>query len=602
MKRWLFLAYGVAGHATFLATFAYLACFVGNFLVPKTIDAPAGGDTVQAVSINLLLVAVFALQHSVMARPAFKRIWTRLIPQPIERATYVWLANAVTILLMWQWQPINTIVWHVEQTGIRAAIWSFFAAGWLAVPLVSLMINHFDLFGTRQVLLFWQNKPYKDLPFRTPAFYAYVRHPLYLGWGLAFWAAPTMTVGHLLFAGSMTVYMILAAFIEERDLISHFGDTYQSYRRRVPMFVPKAPVWVSRVAMLAVSAIGVTVLLLWLAGRFAPKVSTNAVTVSAHDKAVGITEQVRFVQQKQIEPAVGTVRPIHETTIGTRLLARVVEVNLKAGQVVKSGDILVRLDDSDLRAKQGQAEAVLRSAEAAYEQARLDAKRTADLLRSKAVSRQEDERATTALKAAEAELSRVKESLREIRATLDWATIQSPLNGIVIEKRIDVGDTVTPGQMLATLCDPKKMQLVATVRESLAYRLKVGQQIRVQIENFSTEGMGTISEIVPEAEPSSRAFQVKVTGPCPDGIYSGMFGRIQIPLDEEQILVVSRNAVESIGQLDFVKVVTAGGTSRRAIRLGRTIGQDVEVLSGLSLGESVQVPAKMPLAGGADHG
>ncbi len=239
MKRWLFLAYGVAGYATFLATYVYMAGFVGNLFVTKSIDVPAGGHMVQAVGINLLLVAMFAAQHSVMARPAFKRLWTRLIPQPIERATYVWLSNAAVILLMWQWQPIDALVWEVKQPVVRGLLWSLFAVGWLTVPLVTLLINHFDLFGIRQVWLSWRNKPYTDLPFRTPAAYAHVRHPLYLGWTLFFWATPTMTVGHLLFAGTLTVYMALAAIIEERDLISHFGRQYQEYRRRVPMFVPR---------------------------------------------------------------------------------------------------------------------------------------------------------------------------------------------------------------------------------------------------------------------------------------------------------------------------------------------------------------------------
>ena len=293
---------------------------------------------------------------------------------------------------------------------------------------------------------------------------------------------------------------------------------------------------------------------------------------------------------------------MHETTIGAKLLARVVEVNLKAGQVVKAGDVLVRLDDTDLRAKRRQAEAVLNAAEAARVQAEADANRSANLLKSKAVSRQENERAGTALKSADAELSRAKESINEIQATLDWATIRSPIRGIVIDKKVDVGDMVTPGQMLATLFDPKRMQLVASVRESLAHRLKVGQPIEVQIENFNKQCTGTISEIVPEAESSSRAFQVKVTGPCPEGVYSGMFGRILIPLDEEQVLVIPRQAVQSVGQLDLVNVATHGAVSRRAVRLGRTIGEDVEVLSGLREGEQVQVPVNTAATRGANHG
>jgi RND family efflux transporter MFP subunit len=361
--------------------------------------------------------------------------------------------------------------------------------------------------------------------------------------------------------------------------------------------------WGSRAAILLVFSVGVTVLLLWLAGKFAPKVSMQAERVPAsEDKATGIVAEVRRIRLPLVETAVGTVRPVHETTIGAKLLARVVEVNLKAGQVVKAGDVLVRLDDIDLRARRRQSEAVLNAAEAARAQAEADANRSANLLKSKAVSRQENERAGTALKSADAELSRAKESINEIQATLDWATIRSPIRGIVIDKKVDVGDMVTPGQMLATLLDPKRMQLVASVRESLAHRLKVGQPIEVQIENFNKQCTGTISEIVPEAESSSRAFQVKVTGPCPEGVYSGMFGRILIPLDEEQVLVIPRQAVQSVGQLDLVNVATHGAVSRRAVRLGRTVGEDVEVLSGLREGELVQVQGNTGATRGANHG
>src|SRR6476661_7551535 len=349
--------------------------------------------------------------------------------------------------------------------------------------------------------------------------------------------------------------------------------------------------WGSRAALLLAFALGVTVLLLWLAGKFAPKVSMQTEHLPAsEDKVPGSIAEARLVRLPLIETAVGTIRPVHETTIGAKLLARVVEVNLTAGQVVKAGDVLVRLDDTDLRAKRQQAEAVLDAAEAARVQAEADANRSAILVKSKAVSRQEYERTATALRSAEAELSRAKEAINEIQATLDWATIRSPITGIVIDKKVDVGDMVTPGQMLATLFDPKRMQLVASVRESLAHRLKVGQSIEVRIDNFNKQSSGTISEIVPEAESSSRAFQVKVTGPCPQGVYSGMFGRILIPLDEQQVLVIPRHAVQSVGQLELVNVATQSAISRRAVRLGRTIGQDVEVLSGLREGEQVQVP------------
>ncbi len=192
-----------------------------------------------ALPINLLLIAIFAVQHSVMARPGFKRVWTRLVPETIERSTYVWISNGVTILLMWQWRPMDAMVWNVEQPIARGLLWGLFAVGWLTVPLVTLLINHFDLFGTRQVLLFWRNQQYTHLPFRTPSLYGYVRHPLYLGFVLAFWATPTMTVGHLLLAASLTLYMVVAAYVEERDLVAHFGRQYVHYQQNVRMFVPR---------------------------------------------------------------------------------------------------------------------------------------------------------------------------------------------------------------------------------------------------------------------------------------------------------------------------------------------------------------------------
>src|SRR5262245_6810443 len=360
--------------------------------------------------------------------------------------------------------------------------------------------------------------------------------------------------------------------------------------------------WGGRTATLLAFAVGATLLLLWLAGKFAPKVLLSAERSSTSvDQAPGIVAPVRLVRRPMVETAVGTIRPVHETAIGARLMARVVEVNLKAGQVVGAGDVLVRLDDVDLWARRSQAEAVLHAAEAARALAEADAIRSANLVKSKAVSRQEDDRAVSAFKSADAELRRAKESINEIQATLEWATIRSPIRGIVIDKKVSVGDMVTPGQILATLFDPLQMQLVASVRESLAHRLTVGQPIDVQIDSFNKQCLGTISEIVPEAESSSRAFQVKVTGPCPDGVYSGTFGRILIPLDDEQILVIPREAVQSVGQLDLVDVATQGAVSRRAVRLGRTIGADVEVLSGLREGEQVQVPAMTVATSGASH-
>jgi len=213
--------------------------FFGNLLVPKTIDTRMPGGIAAALAINFSLVVIFAAQHSIMARPAFKRIWTRIVPKPIERSTYVLLSCAVLALLMWQWRGIDTVVWDIRQPILRAAMWGLFITGWLLVPAVTLLLNHFDLFGTRQVWLHLRGREYESLPFRVPLLYKLVRHPLYIGWTIAFWATPTMSMGHLLLAVLLTGYMGLAAIVEERDLVAHFGNQYKQYQRRVPMFVPR---------------------------------------------------------------------------------------------------------------------------------------------------------------------------------------------------------------------------------------------------------------------------------------------------------------------------------------------------------------------------
>jgi RND family efflux transporter MFP subunit len=349
--------------------------------------------------------------------------------------------------------------------------------------------------------------------------------------------------------------------------------------------------WGGQTAVLVGFGLGVVVLLLWLAGKFAPKVPSNAATAqaSAPDHQEQLTP-VRLIRLPLSESAVGTIRAVHETTLGSKLLARVMEVNLKAGQKVRVGDVLMRLDDADLRAKLQQAKAAVASAEAVHAQAAGDEKRYAQLVKSKTISRQAYDQSVMTLRSAEADLLRARETVNEVQATLDWATIRSPIDGTVIDKKVDVGDMVTPGQMLVTLFDPKHMQLVASVRESLTRRLQVGQSIGVQVEGLNKQCSGTISEIVPEAQSASRSFQVKVTGPCPTGIYTGMFGRILIPLQEEQVLVIPRAAVRAVGQLELVEVSESGRVGRRTIRTGRELGDDVEVLSGLREGEQVVAP------------
>jgi protein-S-isoprenylcysteine O-methyltransferase Ste14 len=231
--------YGVIGYTCFFATFLYAIGFVGSFGVPRSIDAAPSGEVGVAVLVDVLLLAVFALQHSVMARPAFKRWWTRIVPEPAERSTYVLASSLALLLLFWQWRPIGGVVWQVEQPVLRIALYGLFAAGWLTVLVTTFLINHFDLFGLRQVWLHLRGKPYRPLGFVTPGPYKHVRHPLYVGWLLAFWATPTMTVAHLLFAVMTTTYILIAVRFEEHDLVETHGERYAAYRRSVPMLVPR---------------------------------------------------------------------------------------------------------------------------------------------------------------------------------------------------------------------------------------------------------------------------------------------------------------------------------------------------------------------------
>ena len=239
MQRISFFGFGLFAHAMFLVVFAYMAAFVGGFLVPWTIDSPATTAPLPvALAVNLLLLGAFGVQHSVMARPGFKKWWTQFVPQPIERSVYVMISNLLVIAMFLWWQPIDIVIWNITNPVARGAMWGLFAAGWVLIPAASLLINHFDLFGTRQVWLHLVGKPYAHLPFRTPMLYRLVRHPLYVGWTIAFWAIPTMTVGHLMFASVLTLYMLIAIRFEERDLVAHFGEVYENYRRRVPMMIP----------------------------------------------------------------------------------------------------------------------------------------------------------------------------------------------------------------------------------------------------------------------------------------------------------------------------------------------------------------------------
>jgi len=239
MKRTIILFYGVVSYAIFFVTFLYAMGFVGNLVVPKSIDSEPQVPFMQALLINTVLLGIFALQHSVMARPAFKRWLTKFVPTPAERSTYVLFSSLALIVLFWQWQPMGIVIWDVENPVARMMIHGIFLSGWLLVLLTTFWINHFDLFGLRQVYLYWQSKPYTQLKFVTPWLYKYIRHPLYLGWFLAFWATPTMTAAHLLFAVMTTAYILIAIQLEERDLIAVHGMSYVEYRKKTPMIIPK---------------------------------------------------------------------------------------------------------------------------------------------------------------------------------------------------------------------------------------------------------------------------------------------------------------------------------------------------------------------------
>jgi len=337
----------------------------------------------------------------------------------------------------------------------------------------------------------------------------------------------------------------------------------------------------------------VLLMMAWLTGGFHSKVLADPRVPEGRSAAGVESVSVKRLSVPAVEAAVGTITPVYESRVASKMLGRVVQVNVAAGQSVRKGESLVRLDDADLSARAAESRAALEAARAESEQASRDQVRGESLRKKGVMSEMEWERWRTRARTAAAQLERARQSVSEAATNASFATVEAPRSGIVVDKQVDVGDVVRPGDPLFTLYDPTRMQLVGSVREALAVRLRVGQAVEIQLASVGESCQAEVTEIVPEADTASRSFSVKAVGGCGPRAYKGMFGRLLIPLAQEDVLVVPRSSVSRVGQLDLVDVVEDGRLLRRIVRLGRPSedGVSVQVLSGLREGEAVAVAA-----------
>jgi RND family efflux transporter MFP subunit len=353
--------------------------------------------------------------------------------------------------------------------------------------------------------------------------------------------------------------------------------------------------WI-RTAVIAIVGLAVLVLIVaWLSGVFKAKVGPGRTVVETAPVTGEVVAVAERLVPRQIS-AVGTIKAVHETSVGSRILAPVERVHVTAGQHVAVGDVLVELDKADLMARRQQAAANVDSAQSNLTKAVNDRQRIVEAFRNGAATQRELSDAQRGEEVAQAAVQAAQQGLIEVQSQLEYATIRSPINGIVIDKLVEEGDLARPGQTLVTLFEPNRLQLEAAVPERLAMKLKVGDTVGVEIEAIDLHCHGQVSEIVPQASPVSRSLLVKVTGPCPPGVFSGMFGRLIIPEGQREQLLVPTTAVRTIGQLEMVQAVsdepgrngqTVQAAHRRFVRTGEVVGDRIEILSGLEAGEKV---------------